>query len=169
MFCGIKYALFLKGGKLFINESAFKNPREVKNPQWSEGRNCVFPCSEQTGGEGEAPALRGTSLCCVNGCWAFIWQYLTHGRRCTWLSHNSKPDRLNGTYCTGSRGTAERNALSFSFCIEAQVRMVSSSPCIFPVLSSLFPFSLPLLTMIYTERRIWNPILTVLPDGAEIV
>lgn len=62
MFCGIKYALFLKGRKLFINESAFKDPREVKNPQWSEGQNYFSPCSEQTGGEGEALLPCGVHL-----------------------------------------------------------------------------------------------------------
>lgn len=56
-------------------------------------------------GGGSPAALPGTSLCCGNGCWAFIWQCLTHGRRCTWLSHNSEPDGLNGTCCTGSSST----------------------------------------------------------------
>lgn len=145
MFCGIKYALFLKGRKLFINESAFKNPREVKNPQWSEGQNYFFPLlrTNRRGG-GSSAALRDTSLCCVNGCWAFIWQYLTHGRRCTWMSHNSKPDRLNRTHCTGNSNSGSKMGLSFSFCIEAELRMVSSSPPISPVLSSLsFPSSSP--------------------------
>lgn len=32
----------------------------------------------------------GTSLCCVNGHRAFICHYLTHGRRCTCVTHNSK-------------------------------------------------------------------------------
>lgn len=37
----------------------------------------------------------GTSLCCVNGHRAFICHYLTHGRRCTCVTHNSK--QLNST------------------------------------------------------------------------
>lgn len=34
-------------------------------------------------------ASRVTSLCCVNGRWAFICQYLTHGRRCGCVTHKS--------------------------------------------------------------------------------
>lgn len=67
-------------------------------------------------GGGSGAALRGTSLCCVNACWAFIWQYLTHGRRCTRMSHNSKPDRLNSTYCTGNSNRAgAKRGRSFYF------------------------------------------------------
>lgn len=32
----------------------------------------------------------GYILCCVNGHRAFICHYLTHGRRCTCVTHNSK-------------------------------------------------------------------------------
>lgn len=34
-------------------------------------------------------ASRVTSFCCVNGRWAFICQYLTHGRRCGCVTHKS--------------------------------------------------------------------------------
>lgn len=157
MFCGIKYALFFKGIKLFINESAFKNPREVKNPQWSEGQDFFFLFrTNKRGGGRSSAALRGTSLCCVNGCWAFIWQYLTHGRRCTWMSHNSKPDRLNRTYCTGySNIVGAKWDWSFYFVLSLKYRWC--------LLVS------PTLTVIYTKTCIWNSILTILPDGTEIV
>lgn len=93
-------------------------------------------------GGGSAAALRGTSLCCVNACWAFIWQYLTHGRRCTRMSHNSEPDRLNSTYCTGNSNIAGAKwGRSFYF-----VWSLKYGWCL-PVLASppFSPPSLPLL------------------------
>lgn len=93
-------------------------------------------------GGGSAAALRGTSLCCVNACWAFIWQYLTHGRRCTRMSHNSEPDRLNSTYCTGNSNIAGAKwGRSFYF-----VWSLKYGWCL-PVLTSppFSPPSLPLL------------------------
>lgn len=49
--------------------------------------------TERWGGKGVEERLVaswGTSLCCVNGHRAFICHYLTHGRRCTCVTHNSK-------------------------------------------------------------------------------
>lgn len=41
---------------------------------------------------------RVTSLCCVNGRWAFICQYLTHGRRCGSVTHKSTIKQYNGRW-----------------------------------------------------------------------
>lgn len=61
------------------------------------------------GGGERFAASRGTSLCCVNGWRAFIWQYLTLGRRCNWMSHNSEQFCLNGAssvvFTAAARGT----------------------------------------------------------------
>lgn len=60
----------------------------------AKGKNKERPKkTERWGGKGVEERLVaswGTSLCCVNGHRAFICQYLTHGRRCTCVTHNSK-------------------------------------------------------------------------------
>lgn len=43
-------------------------------------------------------ASRFTTLCCVNGRWAFICQYLTPGRRCGCVTHQSTIKHYNATW-----------------------------------------------------------------------
>lgn len=105
-------------------------------------------------GGGSAAALRGTSLCCVNGCWAFIWQCLTHGRRCTWMSHNSKPDGLNST-ARAAGAERERNGSELFILYEGRGRAgVFQSSRLPRSLLPLLPFSLPLLAVMHTETGI---------------
>jgi len=50
------------------------------------------------GGRQRKVASRVTSLCCVNGRWAIICQYLTHGRRCGSVTHKSTIKQYNARW-----------------------------------------------------------------------
>lgn len=133
MFCGIKHALFLKGRKLFINVLHLNIRVQWKIPSEEEGR-MMLPARSRRG---------GPALCCGNGCWAFLWQRLTHGRRCTRMSHNSELGSLNGTRCTGSTNTAGAKwarAFYFLWSLKYGWRLlVLASPPLSPPPVSLLP------------------------------
>lgn len=56
-------------------------------------------------------ASRVTSLCCVNGRWAFICQYLTHGRRCGSVTHKSTIKQYNARWEKNSDGAWDKMQL----------------------------------------------------------
>lgn len=96
-------------------------------------------CLEQMGSKAvrlRPLALWGTSLCCVNGCWAFIWQYLTHGRRCCRMSHSSSKYRLNGISSLASsnlEGAAQAWLFIFLLRLNWRYHLFGCLPAFFPV------------------------------------
>lgn len=56
-------------------------------------------------------ASRVTSLCCVNGRWAFICQYLTHGRRCGSVTHKTTIKPYNARWGK----TVTEHGIKYSF------------------------------------------------------
>lgn len=64
-------------------------------------------------------ASRVTSLCCVNGRWAFICQYLTHGRRCGSVTHRRTIKRYNARWGK----TATEHGIKYSFFLSLSVAL----------------------------------------------
>lgn len=67
--------------------------------------------------QAEMVASRVTSLCCVNGRWAFICQYLTHGRRCGSLTHRRTIKRYNARWGR----TVTEHGIKYSFFLSLSV------------------------------------------------
>lgn len=64
-------------------------------------------------------ASRVTSLCCVNGRWAFICQYLTHGRRCGSVTHRRTIKRYNARWGK----TVTEHGIKYSFFLSLSVAL----------------------------------------------
>lgn len=61
-------------------------------------------------------ALRVTSLCCVNGRSAFICHYLTHGRRCSSVTHKSTIKLYNAGWGNSDRAWDKMQLLPVTQC-----------------------------------------------------